>query len=156
MSDRTIAHADFEIERVFQVAPDRVFAAFATAEAKEAWRLLPEDWSLLEHTLDFRIGGRESYRTGATDGPVHGYDARYSDIVENSRIVYSYEIRMDATLLSLSLATFEFWPDGEGTHLILNESGAYLDGYDDPKWREQGANDALDSLAMLLEGVPEL
>jgi uncharacterized protein YndB with AHSA1/START domain len=155
MSDRTIAHADFELERIFHFAPEQVFAAFSSAEAKDAWRILPDYWGLVEHTLDFRIGGRESYRTGGHDGPVHGYDAVYADIVENSRIVYTYEIRMDATLLSVSLATIELWPDGEGTHLILNESGAYLDGYDDPLWREQGANDALDSLGMLLEGVSE-
>lgn len=155
MSDRTITHAGFEIERVFRAAPHRVFAAFSTADAKDAWRILPDDWRPVEHELDFRIGGRESYHTAAADGPIHGYDALYSDIVENSRIVYYYEIRMDRTLLSASLATIELWPDGEGTHLILNESGAYFDGYDDPLWREQGANDGMDSLGMLLDGMPE-
>jgi len=155
MSDRSIAHAGFEIERVLRATPERVFAAFATADAKDAWRILPDDWRLAEHELDFRVGGRERYTTGAEEGPVHGYDAVYSDIVVNSRIAYSYEVHLDETLLSVSIATVELWPDGEGTHLILNECGAYFDGYDDPLWREQGANDALDSLGMLLEGVPE-
>lgn len=155
MSDRTITHANFEIERVFRAAPERAFAAFSTAEAKDAWRILPDDWRPVKHDLVFQIGGHESFHAGSAEGPTHAYDAVYSDIVENSRIVYYYETHMDATLLSASLATIELWPDGEGTHLILNECGAFLDGYDDPLWREAGANDWLDSLGMLLDGELE-
>lgn len=151
MSDRTIAHAAFEIERVYPAVPERVFAAFADVEIKHTWLTLPEDWQLPEHTLDFRIGGHETFYTGPARGPRHGYEAVYHDIVENSRIVFSYQIRMDETLLSVSLATIELWPEGDRTHLILDDSGAFLDGHEDPRWREQGANDALDALGMLLE-----
>ncbi|MEO6827615.1 MAG: SRPBCC domain-containing protein [Microbacteriaceae bacterium] len=151
MSDRTISHVAFELERVYPATPERVFAAFAAVSAKAGWLTFPNDWQLTEHTLDFRVGGHERIHTGPAQGPQHGYEAVYHDIVVNSRIVLSYEVRIDETLLSVSLATIELWPEGDRTHLILHDSGVFLDGHEDPRWREQGANDALDALGTLLD-----
>ena len=39
---------------------------------------------------------------------------------------------MDKTRISVSLATVEFKPDGQGTRLVYTEQAVYLDGHDEP------------------------
>jgi uncharacterized protein YndB with AHSA1/START domain len=47
----------------------------------------------------------------------------------------------------VSLATVEFLPTGEGTKLILTHQGAYFEGSDGPKMREEGWNTLMERLA---------
>jgi uncharacterized protein YndB with AHSA1/START domain len=91
---------------------------------------------------------------GPKGGPLHTYEARYQDIVPDERIVVTYEMRMDDTRISVSLATTEFIPEGPGTRLILTEQGAYLDGFDIPEERERGTRDLLDALEAELRRAP--
>ena len=68
----------------------------------------------------------------------------------NNRIVYCYEMYLNKNRISVSLATLEFSPDGEGSKLVLHESGAFLDGYDTPQVREQGTKGLLDAIEKIL------
>jgi hypothetical protein len=48
----------------------------------------------------------------------------------------------------VSLTTVEFHPTSEGgTRLLLTQQGTFLDGHEEPAWREQGTSDQLDALA---------
>jgi uncharacterized protein YndB with AHSA1/START domain len=107
-----------------------------------------------EFELDFRVGGREVSRGGPPGGPVHTYEAHYQDIVPDERIVYSYSMSLDQTLISVSLATVELRPEAAGTRLVLIEQGAYLDGYDDTGQRERGTGELLDALGAELRREP--
>lgn len=49
--------------------------------------------------------------------------------------------------MTVSLTTVELRPDGPGTQLVLTEQGTFLDGYEDPSWREQGTSQQLAALA---------
>jgi hypothetical protein len=61
----------------------------------------------------------------------------------------------DETVATLSLTTVEFVAEGGGTKLILVEAGAFLDGREQPAWREQGTADWLDALGRhLADGQP--
>lgn len=51
----------------------------------------------------------------------------------------------------MSLTTVEMSPAGDGTRLVLTEQGAYLDGLEDPGWREQGTGQQLDALGTELK-----
>ena len=77
---------------------------------------------------------------------MHSFDALYQDIVPNERIIYTYDMHLDETRVSVSLATVEFKPASAGTLLIITEQGAFLDGYDDAGSREQGTRWLLDKL----------
>lgn len=145
MSERSVTHATFAVERSYAAPPARVFAAWADPAAKARW--FGADW---DHELDFRVGGRE-VSTGKMDGTVFTFDGRYQDIVPDERIVYAYDMHMGEDRISVSLATVELKPEGEGTKLVFTEQGAFLDGLDDPAQRESGTGSLLDALAKELE-----
>jgi uncharacterized protein YndB with AHSA1/START domain len=150
MTKRSTAHATFVIERDYPHAPAKVFNAFANPQSKAKWFGGPEDWEKSNHKLDFRVGGKESVSGGPTGGPVHSYDAVYWDIVQNARIVSSYEMHIDDRRISVSLATMEFKPNGSGTTFVLTEQGIFLDGYDDAGERERGTRELLNQLDVFL------
>jgi uncharacterized protein YndB with AHSA1/START domain len=154
MSKRSVTHATFVIERSYDAPPAQVFAAWATPAAKARWFVGPDEWEKSDHQLDFRVGGRESVSGGPQGGPVHTYNAVYQDIVPNERIIASYDMHMNETRISVSLATVEFKPAGPGTRLIYTEQGAFLDGFDKPEFREQGTRDLLDNLGKALRAAP--
>ncbi|RDJ26749.1 polyketide cyclase [Bosea caraganae] len=151
MTKRSVAHATFTIERHYDATPARVFAAFATREAKARWFSGPPEWGPAEGGMDFRVGGRETSRGGPKGGTVHAFDAIYQDIVPNERIVFSYDMHLDETRISVSLTTIEFKPEAGGTRLVFTEQGAFLDGYDDAGGREHGWGEALKQLGCALQ-----
>jgi hypothetical protein len=46
-------------------------------------------------------------------------------------------------------------PLGNSTRLILTEQGAFLDGLEQPAWREQGTGEWLDALGLELGTTPK-
>ena len=151
MNQLTATHATFVIERRYKAAPARVFAAFADARQKAKWFGGPEEWGPSNHKLDFRVGGKESSSGGPPGGPVHAYAGTIWDIIDNERIVISYEMHLDTTRISVSLGATEIRPDGAGSTLIYTEQGVYLDGYDDAGQREEGTRELFKKLENFLD-----
>ena len=145
MSNRSVTHSTFVIERDYDVSAARVFAAWADKSAKERWFGPSEG----EHELDFREGGREHFEA-AVEGAVYSYDALYEDIVRGERIVYTYKMHRDGVRISVSVTTVELLADGDGTHLRYTEQGVFLDGTDTPAAREHGTAELLDKLGEAL------
>jgi uncharacterized protein YndB with AHSA1/START domain len=152
MTKRSTHHATFVIERTYAASPARVFNAWAEPDAKARWFVGPEGWKESGYELDFRVGGSERVAGGPPGGPVHTYEARYHDIVPDERIVSTYDMYLDDTRISVSLATVEFKPAGAGTRLVYTEQGAFLDGHDIPAQREHGTRELLDNLEAALRG----
>ncbi|HWE46367.1 MAG TPA: SRPBCC family protein [Caulobacteraceae bacterium] len=146
MTEHSAAHSTFVVERTLNATPTRVFAAFSTEEGKQRWFGGGGDWAPLERTFDFRVGGSEILAGKWPNGTITRFDARYFDIVENERLVYTYDMHMNGNKISVSLATIELKSEGSKTHLKLTEQGVYLDGYDDAGQREHGTNILMDRL----------
>jgi uncharacterized protein YndB with AHSA1/START domain len=91
----SVVHDTFVIERTYPAAPERVFAAWSTQAAKSQWFGGEHDGATEEHTLDFRVGGREHLSGKIPDGPTFTYDAVYQDIVDGERAVWAYDMHMD-------------------------------------------------------------
>src|ERR1700679_2871292 len=100
MTDRSVTHATFCIERTLAASPARVFRHFAAQEAKDKWCTGPSHWVRTERSMDFRIGGRETSSVGEPGGVQHRFDATYHDIVPNQRIVFTYVMHLDAVMMS--------------------------------------------------------
>jgi uncharacterized protein YndB with AHSA1/START domain len=153
MTQASITHATFTIERRYDASPARVFRAWSQAELKLRWFACHADWAPTGYELDFRVGGSERVRTGPAGGTVHAYDARFHQISTDERIVYAYDMRLDETLISVSLASVEFKPAAGGTRLVFTEQGAFLDGYTDRREREHGTALGLDNLQALMRST---
>ncbi|HEY5250783.1 MAG TPA: SRPBCC family protein [Acidimicrobiales bacterium] len=150
MNERSVAHDTFVIERTYGAPPARVFKAWAEPAAKARWFAgAGEPGNGYE--LDFRVGGREVNRGGPPDGPVYLFDARYHEIVDGERFVFSYDMYADATCISVSVTTVELRSEGAGTRLVYTEQGAFFDGHDTSEQRREGTAGLLDALGISLE-----
>jgi uncharacterized protein YndB with AHSA1/START domain len=148
--DRSVLHSTFSIEKTYRTSPARVFAAWSRPETKRRW-FGGTDEALAQLELDFTVGGRETNRGIGPNGAVYLYDARYCDIVADQRIVYSYEMYMNDTRISVSIGTVELEAVQDATRLVYTEQGVYLDGLDTPADREHGTRELLNALEALLE-----
>jgi uncharacterized protein YndB with AHSA1/START domain len=149
---RSVVHGAFHLERAYDATADEVYKALSDEAAKGRWFYGPQGWRPIERFMDFRVGGRERVKGGFEGGATTTFDAIYHDIVPRERIVYTYEMRLDDRKISVSLATLQIKPVGERrTKLLVDEQGAFLDGYDDAGSRERGTGDLLDKLGASLE-----
>lgn len=152
-----VKHASFTIERTFKAPPKRVFAAWATPEAKAKWFAGTAGESKEEiREFNFREGGSDRLRTRWNSGRISDFRNTYWEIIPDKRIVYAYEMYMnDAFRMSVSLATIEFEPAGTGTRMTLTEQGAFLEPFDpegdDAASREHGTNRLMDMLAAFVD-----
>jgi uncharacterized protein YndB with AHSA1/START domain len=64
MTERSVMHATFVVERNYDAAPARVFAAFADPAAKARWFVGPDEWRTTEFEMDF-LARRYSARARA-------------------------------------------------------------------------------------------
>jgi uncharacterized protein YndB with AHSA1/START domain len=146
MTDHAVTHATFSLERTYQAPPEAVFMAWAEPVVKVRWFAgNPEDYE-----LDFRPGGVERNRV-IHEGKQITWESLYREIVTDERIVYTSVLSEQGTVATASLTTIELVPEGKGTRLVLVEAGAYLDGREQPAWREQGTADWLDALGAELK-----
>lgn len=150
---RKLTHSTFDLTREYAAPVSKVFQAFADPETKAKWFNGPADvWRLIGSSMDFREGGREhSEGQFGDNGPTSRFDAEYHEILENARIVYSYEMRFNGAKLSVSLASIEFAPTDAGTRLTLTEQGVYFDDLDNTEQRKQGTQQLLDAIAPVVE-----
>lgn len=149
MSERSVLHSTFTIERDYPAAPAAVFAAWSDPVTKGRWFAGGNS----DHELDFRVGGREVAR-GTVNGTVVTFETAYREIVPDTRIVYTSTLSEGGVLSTVSLTSVEFTATPTGTRLTLTEHGAYLDGREKPEWRKQGTGDQLTALAGVLAGIP--
>jgi len=146
MKERSVIHSTFVIERTYPAKPERVFAAFSDPNRKRRWYGEGEEAKLVFHELDFRVGGTERTRRRLKPGWEFTGETIYRDIVPNQRIVFSYNMSVGDTVISTSQATVELLPSETGTELIFTEQGAFYEGSDGPKMREEGWSLLLDRL----------
>lgn len=149
MTEHSVLHATFTLERTYPAEPARVFAAWADPAAKARWFA----GEAVSHELDFRAGGRERVHRPAQDGtPALTVESVYHDITGGERIVYASALSAGDRVATVSVTTVEFSPAPDGTRLVLTEQGTFLDGLEQPGWREQGTSDWLAALAGELPG----
>ena len=149
---RSVTHATLRLERIYDAPVARVFEALSDEAAKSKWfRGIEGRWELLERHMDFRVGGHEKLKGKWDSGAVSTFEAIYHDIIPDQRIVYTYEMHIDAKKISVSLATMELkYLAAHSTSLIVTEQGAFLDGHDDGGSRERGTSFLLDQLGASL------
>lgn len=147
MTESSVDHSTFVIERVYLVAPKRVFAAYSDPVKKRRWMVEGEGFTVESSEMDFRVEGEERSSFRFKGGPLIKCDAVYQDIVPDRRIVLVYTMTVGDKRISSSLSTTEFVPEGDGTRLIYTEQAAFFDGADGARGREEGCRELLEQLA---------
>jgi uncharacterized protein YndB with AHSA1/START domain len=142
-----VVHSTFSVERTYPSPPARVFAAFSNQAPKRRWFAEGEGWEVDEFTMDFRVGGQEISRFRFKGGPPMGNDTVYLDIVPDRRIVLAYTMLAGGARISVSLATVEITPAGDGARLVYTEQGAFFEGEKAVRQREHGCRWLLEQLA---------
>jgi uncharacterized protein YndB with AHSA1/START domain len=153
MSQTSVAHGTFTVEREYPATPERVFAAWTTAEVKRSWFAQEEGFIATQndYSLDFRVGGVEVLDAQLVSGRRLVVNTVFQDIVENERIVATYEVLLDSRRMSVSLFSVVLEPTATGTRLVTTEHGAFLDDLDTNDQRRQGVESDLDLLGTYLE-----
>jgi uncharacterized protein YndB with AHSA1/START domain len=150
--ERSEIHATFVIERNYPVPVSAVWHALSDNSARDHWFGGGAEFDVSEKSHDFRVGGN-----GVEDGQWHGgpmsrFVSTYTDIVDQQRIVFTYDMWVDDLHMSTSLTTIAVVPDGAGTRLTYTEQGVHLDGLDTVEGREEGTRGLLDQLGSFLGG----
>lgn len=150
----TLQRTDFSLTRDIAARPSIVWHIWSDAALKRRWLAANDapEWTITDHTQDFRIGGTERTVWQAEDPgkPWHGAHenrATYLDIAPESRIVMAYTMAMNGTIHSAILASAECAATDTGTQLRYAEQitlypGSY--GVDD---RRAGWTKLLEKLA---------
>jgi uncharacterized protein YndB with AHSA1/START domain len=145
------AHGQFTLTRDYAAAPARVFAAWSDPDTKARWFIGPADWTVIERRLDLRVGGEELlHGRFAGTGMETLFRARYHLVEPDARLVYAYDMNVGPRHHSVSLATVEFLPRGDGTTLRFTEQVVFVDGTPSAEGtpsRERGTAAHLDRIA---------
>ncbi len=146
----SVVHATFVVERTLDAPVDRVWDAFADPEQHARWFGSDAGFTETESSDDFRVGGQAVQDGQWHDGPTSRYVATYTDIVEQQRIVSTYDMWVAGEHFSTSLATTQLEAVDGGTRLTYTEQGAFLDGKEDGSQREAGFQGIFDALEAYL------
>lgn len=147
-----IAHSSFTLTRDYPVPVAQVWRAFAEEDRKRQWFGDGETFDRSVWAFDFRVGGRDIDEAKFHGGPVSRYEAVYTDIVDQVRIVITYDMWLEGTHMSTSLASYEFEPIAGGTRLTHVEHGVFFDVFHaDAEQREAGMRGVLEILADQVE-----
>ena len=149
--ERRLARAGFTLTREYPVPVARLWDAFAHEDQKLAWFGTDENFDAREWSFDFRVGGVDVAEASFHHGPVSCFVGTYTDIVEQTRIVNTYDMWLDGVHMSTSVASFEFEPTATGSLLTHVEHGVFFDQFwADGAGREAGSRGILEKLGAYL------
>jgi uncharacterized protein YndB with AHSA1/START domain len=148
--ERSQTHATFVIERSYPSPLARVWHALSDNDARNHWFGGGPAFEVREQSHDFRVGGRALEDGQWKDGPTSRFESTYTDIVDQHRMVFTYDMWVDGRHLSTSLTTIVVEADGDGTRLTYTEQAVHFDGLDSVEGREEGTRGLLDNLGSFL------
>ena len=148
--ERSEIHATFVIERSYPVPVSAVWHALSDTDARDQWFGGGAEFDVHEKSHDFRVGGHAVEDGQWHGGPTSRFVSTYTDIVDQQRMVFTYDMWVDDRHMSTSLTTIAVEPDDDGTRLTYTEQGVHLDGLDTVEGREEGTRGLLDLLGSFL------
>ncbi len=141
-----LAHATIVMERTYDAAPSRVFAAWSNLEARKRWSAPAESIRIEYEAADFREGGRDVSRCIEAGNADFVATVIYLDIRKDQRIVFAEDVVHGERRVSAALISVEFGAKGAATHLALTMQIVSFDGSGMETGYQFGWSAALDNL----------
>ncbi len=149
--ERSQTHATFVVERAYPVPVAAVWHALSDNDNRDQWWGGGAEFDVQDKSHEFRVGGHGIEEGQWHGGPRSRFHSTYTDIVDQQRIVFTYDMWVGDQHMSTSLTTMVLAADGAGTTLTYTEQGVHFDGLDSVEGREQGTGGLLDNLGELLQ-----
>lgn len=110
------------LHRVFAAPVEKVFKAFADADAMAAW-LPPYGFVCKVHSMDFKVGGTYKMSfTNFTTGNGHSFGGQYLEILPNELLKYTDQFD-DPNLPGQMITTIKLKKVLCGTELVATQEG---------------------------------
>lgn len=110
------------LHRVFAAPIEKVFKAFANADAMASW-LPPYGFTCKVHSMDFKVGGTYKMSfTNFTTGSSHSFGGEYLEIKPNEFLKYTDQFD-DPNLPGQMITTITFKKVLCGTEITATQSG---------------------------------
>ena len=157
MSEPTIVHSTFVIERQLLAPAARVFAALSDPRQVRGWYADGDGRKAEVFEMDFSVYGRQHMGSRMGDdtpfpGALLESDAVFLDIVPDRRVVMAQTMSLAGRRISASLITYEVLDANGVSELVFTHQGAFFEGSGGPEMREMGWRHLLDSLGQALGG----
>jgi uncharacterized protein YndB with AHSA1/START domain len=164
MSRRTITHKpdpklDLVLERVVDVAPNLVWAAWTRPDYVKQW-FTPAPWQTVDCEIDLRPGGVFRFVMRSPEGQEFPNEGCYLEVIENKKLVWTAALKpgyrpQTAASELLFTAVILLEPHGSGTKYTAIAIHADEEGA--KKHATMGFHDgwgkALDQLVALAKGM---
>ena len=151
--ERSQIHATFVIERSYPVPVSAVWHALSDNDARDQWFGGGAEFDARREVARLPRRRPRRRRRPVARRPTSRFVSTYTDIVDQQRIVFTYDMWVDDRHMSTSLTTIAVEPDGDGTRLTYTEQGVHFDGLDTVEGREEGTRGLLDNLGSFLTRI---
>jgi uncharacterized protein YndB with AHSA1/START domain len=116
------AEHTLELRRTLSASRERVFGAWTEAEALARWFAPADQYDVVVHALDLRIGGAFRIEMRHKSGASHFASGTYREIRAPERLVFTWRWEANAAMPD-TLVTIELHARGEGTECVLTHRG---------------------------------
>ena len=107
--------AQVRLERVYPVAPEKVWRAWTDPQAVKQWFGSGKPDSVLAAEFDLRVGGRFRIAFTGPDGGTNEASGVYQEVVPHRRLMFSWAWK--STPDRVSRITIDLAPKADGTEL---------------------------------------
>lgn len=124
MTDTNVTNdISVQLKRVFPYRAEVVFEAWSKPELLSQWFGCGPKNSATVLEFDFKVDGNYRITQDEPDGkPVHVATGKFREIIENERLVFTFDFEPPATQMGETLVTIEFNNVGGETELVLTHS----------------------------------
>ncbi|MES1212776.1 MAG: SRPBCC domain-containing protein [Leifsonia sp.] len=151
----------FTIPLDLPLPPEQVWPYFAERALREKWVRMPGPSRTAYRRFDFRVGGGETLsNTFTSRDQLEAIENRsvFVNIVENERIIFTYQASVAGQLRWVALATVDLAPAADRTRLDWTEQYSFVrlstpGGVDDVKHLIGGTRLRLNGLVALVDAA---
>lgn len=116
------ASPSLEVRRTFPMARERVFHAWTDKAALSRWFAPSDEYTVVVHTLDVRVGGTYRIEMRHKSGTTHIATGNYRDIQPPERLVFTWRWEENPGMPD-TIVTVALHARGKETELVLTHTG---------------------------------